>query len=368
MKLSQGRITLALVFLTLLSALLTLQTRGQYCLPIFSGAGEDAWNALDPFLMREGRPDLFKYGPIWAILLIPLAALPETVAPWLWYLVNAGAFWLACFRYKKNLSAQDPSFSLIEILILFPLMLTNGFYGQINSLLLLLIVLSMIQRPSLQSGIALSAATWMKLFPGFLVLLWIKRWRDSISPLWGVFMGAGLGILLPMLVWGPEIFSSWMTILTQDINAPHHKLGLLSLLLSFELSLESAQWIQRILAFGFFGGIFLLPSRQLHLAQALAITGFLFFSHMTEPPTLALLAAPALFLSHSFRGRIWLLSPLVLFLFLLPSDLTPRLIKEALGGQYAIKTYGILSCILLLIYAAFSEGLRRTPGRTSSPG
>ena len=359
---------IALAALTLLAGVITVQTKGQYCLPIFSGAGWDAWHGLDPYLLREGRPDLFKYGPIWAIFLIPLTALPDGLAPLIWYLINAGAFGWACLLYKRILGSPGAGFTPLELVLLFPLLLANGFYGQINSLLLLLLVLSMRASPSKATGVWLGMATWMKLFPGFLILLWIKKWRESIQPLLGVLVMGMVGVVLPLLVWGPQVFESYLATLTHDVNAPHHKLGLLSLLLSWEMSLESATMIQKIFAIGFFGGVFLLPARQLQLAQALAITGFLFFSHMTEPPTLALLALPVLFLSHWFRGKLWLLSPLVVFLFLLPSDLTPQLIKESLGGQYAIKTYGILSCMLLLVYAGLLDRLRRTPGRTSSPG
>ena len=359
---------LSIAALTLIAGVLTVQTKGQYCLPIFSGAGFDAWHSQDPYLMREGRPDLFKYGPIWSIILIPLSALPDGVAPLIWYFINAGAFWWACVLYKRILADQEARFTLMELLLLFPLLLTNGFYGQINSLLLLLIVLSMRAHPSPAAGVWLGAATWMKLFPGFLILLWLKSWKEWTRPLLGVLVSAVLGCVLPMFVWGPQVFQSWIATLTHDVNAPHHKLGLLSLLLSHDMSLESAKMIQRIFAVGFFGGVFLLPAYQRPLAQALAIAGFLFFSHMTEPPTLALLAPSVLFLSHSFRGKFLPLSPLFIFLFLLPSDLTPKLVKEALGGQYAIKTYGILSCIVLLVYAGFLDRLRRTPGRTSSPG
>ena len=46
-------------------------TKGQYCYPIFVGAAEDFWSGIDLYQVRSGRPDLFKYHPIWGLVLTP---------------------------------------------------------------------------------------------------------------------------------------------------------------------------------------------------------------------------------------------------------------------------------------------------------
>lgn len=353
----------ASIILSLLAALVTVGLKGQYCLPIFSGAGADTLLGLDPFLIREGRPDLFKYGPIWALMLAPLASLPAVVAPYFWALLNAACFWAAVFAFK-----QARPLSWLEASLLFPLVLANGFYGQINGLLLWLIVLMLsgirAQNPwiSTVGGIAGALAIWMKLFPAALVIFALKR-PMSTRFLSALILGMTLGVVAPIVHWGPWIFESWLKILQHDVASPHHKIGLLALLVGFQIPESAASHLNQI-----FAGISMtllawvslqaITRRSQDQLEGLWLTCFLIFSHMTKPPTLALLA-PAVIVTA--RQQFMRVLPLLLLLLVLPSDLTPSLIKAPLGGNYGIKT-------MALLYVAFLLAFTRDPGRTRSPG
>ncbi|MBU6374385.1 MAG: hypothetical protein KGQ59_00155 [Bdellovibrionales bacterium] len=81
--------------------------------------------------------------------------------------------------------------------------------------------------------------------------------------------------------------------------------------------------------------------------------GVLMLSHMTEPPTLALLAPVILYLWT--KSGPWTLGSLVLGFVILPSDLTPSVIRELLGGQYFIKTAMMIYLFILLIRTAVAQ-------------
>lgn len=342
----------ALWLATLVGVAATVLTKGQYCLPIFSGAGADAISGLDPYILRAGRPDYFKYSPVWALLLAPLHWIPAGIAPWLWCLLNAAAFWLGCWIYKKAM----PSFG--EAILLFPLMLTNGFYGQINSVLWLLIAVALAgirkqgRGPQLWAGVALSAAGWMKLFPWVLAIPALRDPRRNRSFLLGVLLGIAAGVLLPWIAWQgstPGIFDSWLGVLARDMAAPHHKIGLMSWLSSWTGEAGGISKVTTVLALGALACVSVF-SRAAEASraplEALWITTLLFFSHMTEPPTLALLAPAVLVLAGSMDWKGLL--PAYLLLLVLPSDLTPPAIKALLGGQYSIKTLALLVLMIQL--------------------
>ncbi len=362
-KISSRTFWLIAGLLTLFGALITVQSRGQYCLPIFSGAGSDALSSLDPYIVREGRPDFFKYGPIWALVLIPLSWLPPLIAPWFWYVLNAVAFWQGCQIYQRH-HFGERKFAVMDWVLLTPLFLTNGFYGQINGVLWWMIAVALTSRSSWTAALALSAAAWMKLFPAVLGVLFFKNWKwDHQRGSWalGIFLGILAGIVLPALWWSPEIFVSWWNVVNRDFGMPHHKLGLLSLLMDSGISQAPALWFQKISAVLYFGAliaIFFRSERKLDqtvpVTEALFIVGFLIFSHMTEPPTLALLA-PAILVIRGFglseRKLRGVDGALLVLLVILPSDLIPVSFKNALGGQYAIKTYALLFSAGILGFA-----------------
>ncbi|MEN9722492.1 MAG: hypothetical protein RJB38_478 [Pseudomonadota bacterium] len=377
-----------------LMALAITRIHGQYCLPIFSGAGADAMAKLDPYLLREGRPDFFKYGPIWAFLLTPIASLhaglPRPVLEALWCFINLACFFISiqilsdlaamafsCSEASRAHLSQARRFALLAILT--PLALSNAFYGQINSVLLALLVLffrgSTAQARTHEAfwgGFSLGLAIWMKVFPiiflafVFLPLFDFKILRKRLLLL-GLFSATILGLIIPVLIWKastPAIFEAWLQVLSRDLSHPHLKVGLASI-----LSTLVGNFRPNWLAFAqllFFGGILTRVALSVGIfrhqsssdtlqaqliQQTLLLAGSLLLSHMTEPPTMALLAPAALvlvWLGHSLDTWILLGG-----ITLLPSDLVPSSIKEAIGGQYLIKSLILAYVVTRLLVLEF---------------
>jgi hypothetical protein len=380
----------------LLFSVAVIRIHGQYCLPIFSGAGEDAWLLRDPYLAREGRPDLFKYGPIWAIVFAPLfslgALVGESGLQFFWAFLNllafSGAVLVMIRRWNRQVELQPRWRKIVMLVLLLPLALTNAFYGQINSVLLLLIVIGLagssggvLPRHAFFGGMALAFAAWMKLFPFlfaiFLVLPMERQdQRNRRAGLSGFVFGILLGVVLPLAVWRGDvvdIFRSWAQVLGHDLHSPHLKIGLASLLP------EGARSLLRPIQLIYFGGLmwgvfwvdrYSRPDDLLHRSlwrrsiENLLILGVLLLSHMTEPPTLALLAPPVIWLAIEGGGAE--IAVFVVLMVLLPSDLIPRNWKGVLGGQYAIKTFALLWILAVVsrrcLQAACRDSRAGVPG------
>ncbi|NDD91593.1 DUF2029 domain-containing protein [bacterium] len=388
-------IILGYVLLAAIAAAAVVRIHGQYCLPIFSGAGADAWAGIEPYLVREGRPDFFKYAPLWSVLLIPLnllgQILPQIVFQWAWCFLNFLCFFFGSFLYFRSLRDSGGSgpvsfvnrvHFLVLIALLLPLMVNNGLYGQINSLLWLLISVGIVGLRSARrafsflGGLCLSLAIWMKLFPvlfavflvfpGEKISSSVRRWSWA-----GLAVGVTLGVVLPVVMWGDatlSVFKAWSAVLSRDIHTPHLKIGLASLLPASLLGLLP---LLQALYFGsvvFLCGLFdrrvkkgaALGTIDRSQLECLLMLGVLLLSHMTEPPTLALLAPVMIWVW--MRGPKWATWVLLAPFLLLPSDLTPSWLKESLGGQYHIKTIGLLLLLTFLV----APSLYRTTKLTRS--
>jgi hypothetical protein len=360
---------LGIFLLLILVSWLAVRSHGQYCLPIFAGAGADTWAGIDPYIRRDGRPDFFKYAPIWGALFIPIQALvslvPEVAGQWFWAFANFSAFALgSTLQVRRVTGGESMEFGhrVLLGLLLAPLALTNAFYGQVNSVLWLLIALALDgsseQASPLRAwmgGFCLSLAIWMKLFPlvfAVFLVFPVDRLplRNRRSGLAGLGAGIFLGVLIPLLFWRgelPLIFSSWIGTLVRDLHSPHLKLGLASLLPE-----PHRGWLLplQVVFFGLVLGGIVVADRKRRatrtIFEALLMVGVLLLSHMTEPPTLALLAPAAIWIA--VRGQRWESLGLVVLLVLLPSDLVPRAWKQPWGGQYAIKTFALLWVVAVL--------------------
>ena len=216
----------------------------------------------------------------------------------------------------------------------------------------------------------LTLGIWMKCFPvlfGIFLLFPIEHTpRENQRAQWrGLTWGGVLGVILPLYFWRDslsfEIFIAWFKVLMQDLHFPHLKIGLAALL---PVSLRGHLFVGQILFFGL-----LLPWVVMQhfkykssgvnsealigriTLESILLTGILILSHMTEPPTLALLAPVIVWIWS--KGSIVELSALSLFLFLLPSDLTPQSLKQIFGGQYMIKSWTLLLILTILTRQAF---------------
>jgi hypothetical protein len=154
----------------------------------------------------RGNPfgDTYKYPPLFALTLWPLARVPFVPALQIWRVVQllllAASVWLLArtYRFDRNLWLWA---SLILVLMNFRPLGDTVAYGQVDIMLLLLIVGSWValrQDHDWAAGLLLALAAMLKLYPAFLVLFFVarRRWRALLAFAVGLVALAGLSVLI----------------------------------------------------------------------------------------------------------------------------------------------------------------------------
>ncbi len=138
--------------------------------------GGDILTAREP---RLGLP--FTYPPFAALLFVPLAPLPQTVAQAGWILLNVVALVLVV----RRLGLHGWKLSLVTavcVVFVEPVRATFAF-GQVNLVLLALVFLDLTRRHAHRlQGVATGIAAAIKLTPGMFVvyLLFARLWRAAL--------------------------------------------------------------------------------------------------------------------------------------------------------------------------------------------
>ncbi|MBM7785554.1 glycosyltransferase 87 family protein [Tenggerimyces flavus] len=139
--------------------------------------GGDILTAREP---RLGLP--FTYPPFAALLFVPLAPLPQTLAQAGWILLNVVALVLVI----RRLGLHGWKLSLVTavcIVFVEPVRATFTF-GQVNLVLLALVFLDLTRRHAHRlQGVATGIAAAIKLTPGLFViyLLFARQWRAALT-------------------------------------------------------------------------------------------------------------------------------------------------------------------------------------------
>jgi alpha-1,2-mannosyltransferase len=181
-------------------------------------------------IYRLEDPHRYLYAPIVTFAFFPLAVLPSFVGKILWFLVNIAVI-VSILRSTAELLFRDgrapPGFYLLVVLLSFRFIDNNLGHGQLN-LVLLWLVLRAYRYASLGqyefAGLALAAAIAAKIVPVVLLVqvLLRRQWRFA---LWTA-LGFALLMLLPALWWGrdyPQLLRDWVTVLVDQ--AGHYKMG-----------------------------------------------------------------------------------------------------------------------------------------------
>ena len=116
----------------------------------------------------------FTYPPFAAVLLAPLAPLPEWLAAALWTGASAGALGGSVLLVRRALGRTSPA-GLVVLLSVAALGLEpvwqNLTFGQVNLLLMLLVLVDLLRPERRLSGVALGIAAGVKLTPLLFVVL-----------------------------------------------------------------------------------------------------------------------------------------------------------------------------------------------------
>jgi hypothetical protein len=181
----------------------------------------------------------YVYPPLVAICFVPLAAPPPDSPEWrdeytppglsvaIWYFLSIACVVFAvqglaaAIEGRRNIIAFPPkpagekrmywALRLIPVVVALPAIMTSLNRGQMESLTLFLIAMSIlaaVRGRQIRAGLWLGAAICIKLLPAFLVLypLWRRQWRFVAA----CAAGAAFGLLIiPSLVFGPTRTASY---------------------------------------------------------------------------------------------------------------------------------------------------------------
>jgi len=181
-------------------------------------------------IYRLEDPHRYLYAPVVTFAFFPLAVLPELAGKMLWFVVNIVVI-VSILHSTAALLFPDgrapPGFQLLVIVLSFRFIDNNLGHGQLN-LVLLWLVLRAYLYASLGryglAGFALAAAIAAKIIPVVLLLqvLLRRQWRFA---LWTTF-GFAVLMTIPVAWWGrayPQLLHDWVGVVVDQ--AGHYEMG-----------------------------------------------------------------------------------------------------------------------------------------------
>lgn len=164
-----------------------------------------------------------RYSPLFHVLMIPLAVIPEWLGNTLWRLMNVGIFFYGIHCWIRHVLPPEwtERQRILLFLIPFPLALGSLHNGQANLLMvgfMFLTIAEMAQNHPWRASLWIVLATLLKLYPITLALvLLVVRPKQFLLPLLTVL---GLGLLLPFLFGSPGYVlrqcGNWYQLLRND--------------------------------------------------------------------------------------------------------------------------------------------------------
>lgn len=177
-------------------------------------AGAGLYGSVSPTL------DVYRYSPLVAALLAPLAMLPVGLASALWILANAVVFLVALNWWRRDVTPSRVSFAVIALAVL-PLTIASLHNGQSNALVIGLVLAGVAavarERWNLAAGF-IALATLLKLYPLAIGLLLVGLYPRKFAARLAIALG--IGLLLPFLMAPPGYvlrqYADWVNYLNVD--------------------------------------------------------------------------------------------------------------------------------------------------------
>jgi len=320
------------------------------------------------FHLKEGKDlysehpaehfDLFKYSPSFAVLMLPLAYLPDGVGLLLWNVLNALFLFWAIWALPKF---GDREKAFICWIILFELVGTLQ-NVQSNALVAGLIIGAFVcfeKEKEWLGTLFLILTVFIKLFGivGFsMCLLYPRKWKMFVSSLLWILLIGALPLFFVSLEQLQMLYQSWGNQLTLDQSG------------AFDLSTlpepSVMGWLESWFGLtpnktivALIGAVvFCIPllrfskykdqSFRLFLLASVLIW-VVIFNHKAESPTYIIAMSGVaiwFFASERSRVNILLLSLAVLMVSLVGSDLFPRSLRQSVFIPYVFK---VVPCILI---------------------
>lgn len=302
--------------------------------------------------------DYFKYSPTFALLMAPLAVLPDLAGLILWNLLNA----LVLFFAIKYLPVKDDRAKVFILWFIAIELLTSIQNSQSNGLMAGLLVFSFVffeRRNVLLASLFIVLSFYIKLFgiaAAVLFLLYPDKLKFiAYSILWTIVLG-----ILPLLVVSPDqllfLYQSWANLLASD-QAVSYGLSVMGILQSwFHLAPP------KVLVLGLGIILLLLPFLKIrsygspqfrYLLLASLLIWVIIFNHKAESPTyiIAMTGAAIWYFTQPKRtvNLVILLLALVVT-SLSPTDLFPRYLRDHFFSPYKLKALPVILVWLKIQY------------------
>ncbi|WP_412475691.1 glycosyltransferase 87 family protein [Gordonia sp. LUNF6] len=186
---------------------------------VYRGGAAAVWDGRPLYDLPVYKVWQFTYTPFAAIILVPLAWIPEHSAQFLWNVGN-----VVCLLGLVAVSLRSLRFRIdgrfVAFVVLFAVSViglepvhTTFWNGQINLVLALIVIADQVRRSERMRGIGVGLAAGIKLTPIFFTayLLITRQWRAAVTAVvtFGVTIAIGLAIL------GSEAWGFWTDSLSQ---------------------------------------------------------------------------------------------------------------------------------------------------------
>lgn len=296
--------------------------------------------------------DYYKYSPAFALLMAPLAYLPDFLGLSLWNLLNGLVLFFALWKLP-SLTAKTRMLMVGFILLELITSLQNS---QSNALIAGLIVFALLSLEKKQTALAslfIVSTVFIKLFGIVALALFIfypNKLRSALYVIgWTLLLAA-----LPLLVVSPSqllfLYKSWLNLLVNDHSA--------------SVGLSVSGWLESWFNTGFSknsillsgAALFCLPLLKYKFYKDLNFKLFflssiliwiVIFNHKAESPTF-IIAVTGVVIWFFFQKRsllnIVLLALTFIFTVLSATDLFPRGLRQSYVIPYVLK---VVPCILV---------------------
>ncbi len=190
-------------------------------------AGEDLYAPVVKGWWEAGHwvttTDYYRYSPLFAVAVTPVALLPDFLGNSLWKVLNSAVFaaglWCAARRLFPEAHGRPPT--AVLFLLVLPVTVASLYIGQANLLVIGAVLLGLSAAADDRWATAaawLAAATLVKGYPLALALLLIALYPRRFAPRFILALAAGL--LLPFLTQLPGTvlaqYASWWTHLSES--------------------------------------------------------------------------------------------------------------------------------------------------------
>lgn len=303
-------------------------------------------------LSPEKHYDYYKYSPTFALLMAPLAILPDFFGLFAWNLLNALVLVFALW----NLPFQNNKFKWLALAFITIELITSLQNSQSNALMAGLIIYAFIflekKKPAI-AALFIMLTVFIKIFGLVALSLFVLYNKKPKAALYVIIWAVVLG-LLPLLVISPAqlilLYASWFKLLAADqsISLGLSVMGWLSSWFHLEISKNVIVLMGAL--------VFCLPFiryRQFDQLQfrlfflASLLIWMIIFNHKAESPTfiIAVSGVAIWFFTQKYKPiNLALLLFSLLFTILSPTDLFPMSIRDNYVIPYVLKS---VPCILI---------------------